>query len=328
MMKVVISKAIHDDGMAVLKGKVETVVLADSEVRTAKSALSDADGLILRTNIRITEEILAAAPKLKIIARTGVGVDNVDVAAATERGIMVCNTPGVNANSVAEQALALMMAVEKRIGEMDRSVRAGNWAIRNSYATRDLEGMTLGLVGIGKIGLLVAQKCKAAFNMNVIAYDPFVTSVDVVTLVAALEELFSRSDIVSVHVPYTEQTHHLVDARLIGLMKTDSVLINTSRGPIVDEAELAAALNERRIAGAGLDVFSKEPPLTDNPLFNHPNVITTPHASALTRECVAKVAATAAGMVLEGVTGKTPRFVYNGEELGLRAPCTERKEEA
>jgi D-3-phosphoglycerate dehydrogenase len=166
MKKVLLSKAIQPAAMDLLAGKVEPVILSDDSVETTKHLAADVEGIILRTNIKVTREIMEAAPRLKIISRTGVGVDNVDVPAATEKGILVCHTPGVNANSVAEQAIALILGVAKQLRVMDKAVREGNWKLRNSSIAMDVDGKTLGLVGVGRIGSLVGQKCRLAFNMR------------------------------------------------------------------------------------------------------------------------------------------------------------------
>jgi D-3-phosphoglycerate dehydrogenase len=304
--------------MKVLEGKVEPVILSGFNVETIKKMVADVKGIILRTNIKVTREIIEYTPYLKIISRTGAGVDNIDMAAATEKGILVCNTPGVNSISVAEQALALMLSVAKQLKTMDKAVHKGNWKIRYSSKAVDIEGKTLGLVGMGHIGSLLAQKCRLAFNVKVIAYDPYVEQTEGVELCSSLEQLFSQSDIISIHVPYTEETHHLADVRLLGLMKSEAFLINTSRGPIVDEKALIEALKNKSIAGAGLDVLEKEPPSPDNPLLKFDNVITTPHSSALSRECVMKVAMTAAQAVVDCLEGRQPKYIYNKKELLLK----------
>jgi D-3-phosphoglycerate dehydrogenase len=318
MKKVLLSKAIQPAAMDILAGKVEPVILSDNSVETTKRLAVDVEGIILRTNIKVTREIIDAAPHLKIISRTGVGVDNVDVPAATEKGILVCHTPGVNAPSVAEQTLALMLSLAKRLKMMDNAVRTGNWQIRYASKSVDLEGKTLGLVGVGRIGSLVAQKCRLAFNMKVIAYDPYVKQVEEVELCSSMDQVFSQADFVSIHVPYMEQTHHLVDARLLRLMKPDSCLINTSRGAVVDEKALIEALENESIAGAGLDVFEEEPPSPDNPLFKFDNVVSTPHSAALSRECELKLAMAAAQAVVDYAEGKQPMYVYNKKELQLK----------
>ena len=318
MKKVLLSKLINPAGMMVLEGKVDPVILSDFDIETIKKIVADVEGIILRTNIKVTREIIDAAPHLKIISRTGAGVDNVDVAAATEKGILVCNTPGVNSVSVAEQALALILSVAKQLKIMDKAVHEGNWKIRNFSKAVDIEGKTLGLVGMGHIGSLLAQKCRLAFNMKVIAYDPYVEQAEGVKLCSSLDQVFSQSDFISIHVPYTEETHNLVDVRLLGLMKADSCLINTSRGAIVDEKALIEVLKNGLIAGAGLDVFEKEPPSPDDPLLKFDNVITTPHSSALSRECVMKVAKTAAQAAVDYLEGREPKYIYNKNELQLK----------
>ena len=318
MKKVLLSKTIQPAAMDLLAGKVEPVILSDDSVETTKRLAADVEGIILRTNIKVTREIMDAAPQLKIISRTGVGVDNVDVPVATEKGILVCHTPGLNANSVAEQTLALMLSLAKRLKMMDNAVRTGNWQIRYASKSVDLEGKTLGLVGVGRIGSLVAQKCRRAFNMKVIAYDPYVKQVEGVELCSSLDQVFREADFVSIHVPYMKETHHLVDARLLGLMKPDSCLINTSRGEVVDEKALIEVLKNASIAGAGLDVFEKEPPSSDNPLFKFDNVISSPHSAALSRECELKLAMAAAQAVVDYAEGKQPKYVYNRKELQLK----------
>jgi D-3-phosphoglycerate dehydrogenase len=318
MKKVLLSKAIQPAAMDLLAGKVEPVILSDNSVETAKRLAADVEGIILRTNIKVTREIMDAAPHLKIISRTGVGVDNVDVPAATEKGILVCYTPGVNANSVSEQTITLILGVAKQLRLMDKGVREGNWKIRNSSISMDVDGKTLGLVGVGQIGSLVGQKGRLAFNMKVIAYDPNVKQAEGVELCSSLDEVFSQADMVSIHVPYMKETHHLVNARLLNLMKPDAFLINTSRGAVVDEKALMEALEKKSIAGAGLDVFEEEPPSPNNPLFRFDNVITTPHSAALSRECELKVAMTAAQAVVDFLAGRQPTYIYNKKELHLK----------
>ncbi len=318
MKKVLLSKAIQPAAMDILAGKVEPIILSDNSVETTKRLVADVEGIILRTNIKVTREIVDAAPHLKIISRTGVGVDNVDVPAATEKGILVCHTPGLNAPSVAEQTLALILSLAKQLKMMDNAVRTGNWQIRYASKSVDLEGKMLGLVGVGRIGSSVAQKCRLAFNMKVIAYDPYVKQVEGVELCSSLDQVFRRADFVSIHVPYMKQTHHLVDARLLRLMKPDSCLINTSRGAVVDEKALIEALKNESIAGAGLDVFEEEPPSPDNPLFKFDNVVSSPHSAALSRECELKLAMAAAQAVVDYVERRQPMYVYNKKELQIK----------
>ena len=318
MKKVLLSQVINPAGMKVLEGKVELVILADTTVETIKKMMIDVEGIILRTNIKVTREIMEAAPSLKIISRTGAGVDNVEVAAATEKGILVCDTPGVNSNSVAEQTLGILLGLAKQLKIMDKAVSEGNWKIRSTGKAVDVDGKTLGLIGIGRIGSLVAYKCRQAFNMKVIAYDPYVKQAEGIKLYSSLDQVFQEADFISIHVPYIEQTHHLVNAKLLNLMKPDAYLINTSRGPLVDEKALIEVLEKGSIAGAGLDVFEKEPPSLDNPLLRLNNVILTPHSSALSRECEMKVHITAAQAVVDFLEGRQPKYIYNKKELQLK----------
>lgn len=318
MKKVLLSKPINPAGMKVLEGKVEPLILSYFNVETIKKMVADVEGIILRTNIKITRDIIDAAPNLKVISRTGAGVDNVDVTAATKKGILVCHAPGVNSISVAEHALALMMAMAKQLKAVDKAVHQDNWKIRYASKAVDLDGKILGLVGIGHIGSLLAQKCRLAFNMKVIAYDPYVKEAEEIKLCLSLDQLFSQSDFISIHVPYTKETHHLVNTRLLSLMKLDSYLINTSRGAVVDEKALIEALKNASIAGAGLDVFEKEPPSPDNPLLKLNNVITTPHSAGLNRDCERKLAIEAAQAVIDFLEGRQPKHIYNKKELLLK----------
>ena len=318
MKQILLSKLIDPAGMNVLKNKVDPIILTDSSMENVKKMVADVEGIILRTNIKITREIIEAAPCLKIISRTGAGVDNVDVTAATKKGILVCHAPGVNSISVAEHALALMMAMTKQLKVVDQAVHKDNWKIRYASKAGDLDGKTLGLVGIGHIGSLVAYKCRLAFNMKVIAYDPYVKQAEGVELCSSLDQIFIQSDFISIHVPYTKETHHLVNARLLSLMKSDSYLINTSRGSVVDEKALIEVLEKGSIAGAGLDVFEKEPPSLDNPLLKFNNVITTSHSAGLNRDCERKLAIEAAQAVVDFLEGRQPKHIYNKKELLLK----------
>jgi D-3-phosphoglycerate dehydrogenase / 2-oxoglutarate reductase len=318
MRNVVLSKAVSPAAMAALAGKVTTIILKDSTPEGTKKALAEAEGLILRTNIRLTRELIESAPKLKIVSRTGVGVDNVDVKSATEKGILVCNTPGANTISVAEQTIALLLASAKRLTTMDAGVRRGAWELRSANMTTDVEGKTLGLIGLGAIGSAVATKCRLAFAMNAIAFDPFVRQMDGVEMCSTIEDVFKRADFVSVHVPYMEKTHHLIDGRLLSLMKPSACLINTARGAIIDEKALVKALADNAIAAAALDVLEEEPPKGTNALLGLDNVILTPHSAALTRECEERVALTAVQAVLDFVEGRQPRYIFNRKELGIQ----------
>ncbi len=264
----------------------------------------------------MTRELLSHADELCIISRTGGGVDNVDVEAATERQIIVTSNVGVNTISVVEHALSMMLALSKRLFHMDRAIRHGNFAIRYQNLPRDLREKTLGLMGFGRIGSELARVCHQIFRMDIIAFDPLLpdeiksTYTDWVEFVG-MEDLFSKADVVSIHIPLTPETQRIIGERELSLMKAEAYFINTSRGPVVDESALVRALMEKRIAGAGLDVFDKEPIGEDNPLLTLDNVVLTPHTAALTRECVIRMAVEAAKCVVDLFSGIEPQNVAN-----------------
>ena len=305
------------EAMKVLEGIVEPVILSKFEIDHIKKMVVDVVGIMLRTNIQINREIIEAAPLLKIISRTGAGVDNVDLTTASERGILVCNAPGINSISVAEHVLAFMLAIAKQLAIIDKAVRQGNWKIRYTSQAGDLEGKVLGLVGLGQIGSLLAEKARLAFHMKISAYDPYVKQVEHINLTSNLEDLFCQSDFVSIHVPYTEETHHLVNERLLNLMKPGSYLVNTSRGAVVDEKALFKVLEKSLIAGAALDVFEDEPPSLDNPILKLDNVIVTAHTAGLNRDCERKLAIQAAKAIVDYIQGKELEYIYNKKELKL-----------
>jgi D-3-phosphoglycerate dehydrogenase len=272
------------------------------------------EGVVVRT-APFPREIIEAADALKVIGRHGVGVDNIDVNAATEKGIVVVNTPNANATSVAEHTLTAIGALAKQMTVYNREMRVGKWEIRNSYRAVDLDGKTLGLVGVGRIGSMVARRAVAAFNMKVIAFDPYITPEKGremgVTLVSTSDDIFRQADVISLHTPLTPETRGFVNAARLRLMKPTAFLVNFSRGEVIDEKALYQALKTGVIAGAAIDVFDPEPPLNDNPLFELDNIILSPHSAALTQECVIRMATGAAEGVVEVLTGRPPQFVVN-----------------
>ncbi len=311
--KVLIVQPIHESGVQVFDDRFDVRVASDPSVATVIREIKGVEGVVVRT-APFTREIMEAADSLKVIARHGVGVDNIDVQAATELGIVVLNTPQANAVSVAEHTIVAMGALAKRCVPMDQATRASQWERRNEYKAVDLNGKVLGLVGIGRIGSLVARKAKGAFDMNVIAYDPFirpeVAEAAGITLVS-LDEVFRNADVVSLHTPLTPETRNLVGAERLASMKPSAFLVNFSRGEVVDETALYQALTTGVIAGAALDVFQQEPPQPDHPLFQLENVVLAPHMAALTQECVVRMATGAAEGVVEVLTGQRPRFPVN-----------------
>ena len=274
------------------------------------AAVVDCDAILARTEL-YPASVLEAGKKLKVIGRHGVGINNIDMETATRLGIQVTVTPLANSNTVAEQTLGFILALSRQLTRIDQEFRHGNWAVRDQIKGMDLEGKTLGIAGLGKIGSLVAKKA-AAFDMKVIAYDPYVDPARVpanVAIVGALAEIFAQADFVTLHMPYEQK---IIGKSLFSLMKPSAYFINLSRGEIVFENELIEALQNKQIAGAALDVFETEPPdVKLNPLFSMPNVIVTPHNSALTTEATMRMALHAAQGIDEVLTGKTPTWPAN-----------------
>ena len=297
------------------------IVLAPNpKPETVAPLMRDANAIVLRTGIHITRELLSGADELRIISRTGGGLDNVDVNAATEREIVVTSNVGVNSTTVIEHVVTLMMSLTKRLFVLDSAVRGHNFGIRYKNLPGEVRGKTLGLMGFGRIGSELGRLCHQAFNMNILAYDPVLPDAikakfkEWVRFVD-MDTLFSESDVISVHTPLTPETHHVVGERMLSRMKPSAFLINTSRGPVVDEAALIRALKDEKIAGAGLDVFTEEPIQDDNPLLGLKNTILTPHTAALTTECVVRMATEAAQCVIDLFDGKIPPHVANRQIL-------------
>ncbi|MBI4168781.1 MAG: phosphoglycerate dehydrogenase [Acidobacteria bacterium] len=254
-------------------------------------AVSDVDGIVVRSDTRITEEVIRAAPRLRVIGRAGAGVDNIDVAAATRHGVVVMNAPGENTISAAEHTLSMILALARQIPRADRSMRAGCWE-RGSFLGVELFGKTLGVLGLGKVGREVAGRARA-FGMEVIGYDPVLSEEVASRLGVALvpvDRIYERADFITLHLPLTEETRHLIGRDELLRCRQGVRIINVARGGIVDEAALAEALASGRVAGAALDVFENEPP-AGSPLLSLDSVILTPHLGASTQEAQEKVAA-------------------------------------
>jgi len=319
--RVLLPQPIEQEAVAVLQtANVEIVTAPDKRTETVGPLLKGVQGVILRTGVFFSKELMSQADELQVISRTGAGVDNVDVAAATRMGILVTVVPGANTRSVVEHALTLIMSLMKQIPLMDREIRRDNFAIRFNNLPRDLNGKTLGLVGLGRIGAELARICRQAFDMHILAYDPYVapeTKAAVKGWVefCALEKLFREADVISLHIPFSPETQKMIGAQQLRWMKPDAFLVNTSRGGVIDEGALVECLKERKIAGAGLDVFAREPLPEDNPLKGLDNVILTPHTAALTRECVMRVAVEAAQATLDVFRGRKPDGLVNPEVL-------------
>jgi len=316
--KILMSQPIHEAGIKFITDQgYEARVAPDFSEATLIKEVQDAQGLLVRT-AEIPASVINAGKQLKVIARHGVGYDNIDVKAATARKIPVCITPRANALSVAEHVLAFMLAWAKRIVPYDAATRKNDWDVRNSYGAFDLDGKTIGILGMGRIGMLVCQKAKAAFNMEVLAYDPLVPR-EVMekagARVATIPEILTAADFVTLHVPSNPETKGMIGEAQFKMMKRSAFLINCARGPIVDEAALVKALKDGTIAGAGLDVFDPEPPTADNPLFGLPNVLLSPHSAGLTVECVIRMATHAAQAIVDVLEGRRPEGIINPEAV-------------
>lgn len=271
--------------------RVDVVAIDDSSTAEFRTALGIADALIVRSATRVTREMLANGPSLKAVGRAGVGVDNIDLPAATKRGIAVFNAPGGNTIAAAELTMALLISVARRIPAAEASVRRGEWN-RAAFKGVELRGKTLGLIGAGRIGGEVALRCQA-FGMEVIAYDPYLspTRADELDVeLTGFDEVIERADFVSLHVPLTDETRGILDEATLKGMKSTAFVVNASRGGVVDEVALAKALHDGDIAGAALDVFEEEPLAADSPLRGAPNLVLTPHLGASTEEAQVGVA--------------------------------------
>lgn len=315
MKKIVLSHRLHEAGMKVLDGKVDIRITNTGKPHEMLPELIDADGLIIRIGW-IDRDMMKASKNLKVIGRPGVGVDDVDVAAATELGIPVVIAPGANTRSVAEHTLALILAASKDLLHSDRETRSGDFSVRNTYKAFELYGKFLGLVGYGHIGQELAGLC-AAIGLKVIVYDPLIDP-EIVTRQGYryekyLEPLLRDADVVSLHVPMTDKTRNMIGEKELALMKPSAVLINCARGGVIDEKALVEALRTNKIHSAGLDVFSEEPIKVDNPWVNLDNVIITPHMAGLTQEAAASVSIMAAEGVLAVLNGQKWPHVANSD---------------
>lgn len=281
------------------------------------AALADIEGLLGSAQLPVDAEVLAAAPRLRVVSNFGVGFDNVDLAAATERGIVVCNTPGVLSGAVADLTLGLMIALARRLPESERFVREGRWGKGPALELgSDLAGKTLGIIGLGRIGQAVATRARA-FGMEVCFYDelrdpPADASFCVYR---DLADLLRESDFVSLHVNLSPETRAMIGERELRLMRPEAYLINTARGPVVDQAALVDALKQGEIAGAALDVLEREPPAADEPILHAPNVTLLPHIGSATRETRRAMLDLAIDNLLAALRGERPTCVVNPEVL-------------
>jgi D-3-phosphoglycerate dehydrogenase / 2-oxoglutarate reductase len=286
-MKILVTDEVSDSALKVLRDEpsFEVVYLpAKGKKLDPKAEIKDAEALIVRSSTKVTAELLQHASSLRVIGRAGVGVDNVDLEAATRKGVVVMNTPGGNATSVAEQTVAFLLALARRIAEADDSLKQGKWE-KKKFLGMELRGKTLGLIGLGRVGLEVARLAQA-FQMKTVGYDPFVPArlaQEQNVQLLSLSDLLRTSDFVSLHCSLTPETQHLLNAHTLGIAKPGVRVVNCARGELINEKDLLGALESGHVAGAGLDVFEVEPP-QDAALIRHPHVIATPHIAGSTEE--------------------------------------------
>jgi D-3-phosphoglycerate dehydrogenase len=313
--RILVAEPLAAEGLALLQAIHDVDVRTDMSRAQLLEALPGYEALIIRSQVQVDAQAIAAGSRLVVIGRAGVGVDNVDLDAATRAGITVINAPTANTIAAAEHTLALLYAVARRVAAADASVRRGEWK-RSAFTGVELRGKTMGIVGLGKIGMAIADRARA-MEMEILAHDPYV-SADVAghhgaTLVE-FAALLRRSDIVSVHVPLTRSTRNLIGARELRAMPQGAILLNVARGGVVDEQALAEALRSGHIGGAGVDVFAEEPP-RDSPLIDAPNTVLTPHLGASTAEAQVRVAVEAAQQVLDVLEGRPARYAVNAPLL-------------
>ncbi len=292
--------------------EIEVTNCAGKPREELERALAGAHALIVRSETRVTADLLTRGPNLRVIARAGTGVDNIDVHAATRRGIAVMNAPGANTVSAAEHAMGLLLAQARHIPWAAEAMRRGEWD-RKRFEGTELRGKTIGIVGLGRIGGHVAQLARA-FGMHVVGHDPYLSperAAELQIKLLPLDQLLGQADVVTLHVAHTEQTHHLINAERLKLMKPTAVLVNTARGELVDEAALAEAVREKRIGGAAIDVFAVEPLPADAPLRKLERVILTPHLAASTAEAQERVSVEICGAVRDALLVGDLSFAIN-----------------
>ncbi|MFS4467478.1 hydroxyacid dehydrogenase [Maribacter sp. 2210JD10-5] len=314
--KVFISEPINPKGIDLLKDAVELVHSPDTTKTTALKLIGDCDAAILRATTIFDAEVIEAAEKLKVIARTGVGYNNVDLETAAKKGIYVTLTPDCNHTTVAEHVLAMILALAKQVFFMDAAVREGKWAARFSPHQMDIAGKTVGIIGLGSIGLEVAERCRA-MGMKLLAYDPFYKGNFDGKMTDVLDELFAQSDFVTLHCPVLPSTEKMINKATLAQMKSTAYLINSSRGALIDEDALVEALQNETIKGAALDVFQEEPLSDNHPLATLSNVILSPHCAGSTIESNERIAVMAAQAVLDTLAGKKPKHICNEELLKI-----------
>lgn len=316
MQKVLITEPIHPAAVEMLKSKFEVVQGTATDPDTIIKEAAGCGGILVRV-AKIPAQVMDALPDLKVVGKHGIGVDNIDVGHATEKGIYVVNAPTSNINAVAEHTVALLIAMTKNLVVLDNSTRKEAFAKRSAYTNTELKGKTVGLAGFGRIARLVGQML-SGFGVKLVAYDPYIKQEDVKDLgvtMMSLDELLKVSDFVSIHVPLTDETNKLFGKETFAKMKKGAYIVNASRGPVLDEDALYDALVSGQLAGAGLDVFDPEPPTTSNKLFSLEQVVVSPHNAALTDAALYAMAWDSAVGIADTLEGKRPENLVNAKGL-------------
>lgn len=313
-MKILVSDVLSEEGLVILKEVKEFQVdeKTDLKPENLKEVIKDYDALIVRSATKVTKDIIEAAAKLRVIGRAGVGLDNVDIEAATQKGIIVMNTPGGNTISTCEHTMSMILSLSRNIPQANASTKKGEWK-RSKFMGIELYNKILGIMGFGRIGTEVAKRA-FSFGMKVFAYDPFLSKEVAETIgveVVELKELLENSDFITVHTPLTEETRHMISTEEFSIMKKGVRIINCARGGIIDEVALVVALKEGKVSAAALDVFEKEPLSSDSELLKFDNVIITPHLGASTEEAQINVAVEVAEIVRDALLGKGIRNAAN-----------------
>lgn len=317
-MTILATAPIDQTAIDILSPYGEIITAPDDSEETLVSLAADAEVIVVRGVAQITETIIEAADKLKVIGRTGVGINNIDIASATARGIPVVFTPGANSRAVAEAAMAFLLALAKRVTYWDSQTKANKWNSRYHSMNDDLEGTTLGIVGFGNIGQQLARLA-TPFDMKIIACDPY-TRPDIATELGVemvpLDELIKRSKYISLHTVLTPETEGMINDKNLQYLQTGSYLINLSRGEAIDSLDtILEALNDGRLAGAGLDVFVPEPADISHPIFKHPNFLTAPHVASLTKNAIDTIHLWMANDIKAVLEGERPKHLVNPEVL-------------
>jgi D-3-phosphoglycerate dehydrogenase / 2-oxoglutarate reductase len=312
--RILLYEPMHEAGTRLLREHGEVIMAPSLDEATLLECVPDVDAIVIRAYGAVSRRIIEAAQRLKVIGRHGVGLETIDIAAATERGIRVVYTPEGNSESVAEHFVGMALILAKHILEADQALRAGRWDARNEYLGRELHGKTVGVIGFGRIGRATARICHHGFAMPVLYHDLVAAAPDEEAALGArrsgLEELLQASDFVSLNLPLTPETRHLIGREQLRRMKTTACLINLGRGPLWDETAVQEALEQGWIAGAGTDVFEAEPPDPSHPLFRHPRFVGTPHMSSHTDEAMRRMSLVAEDVVAV-LEGREPRWPAN-----------------